>query len=206
MSSAGSTPAANITRQARSGSTREYVSAYSSTAAPQPTAHALCTVPIALPRWLARMLSAISTAPAAHSPPKPKPCTALSARNCSKFCAKAEAKVASENHATVICSVRTRPRRSVIAPAIQPPRAEATSVMPDTSPASVLPMCHAAMMVGMTRLNICTSSASSAQPPKHAQKVRFSPAEISLNQPNMPSPPGDRRAASRTQCSSHLYE
>ena len=47
------------------------------------------------------------------------------------------------------------------------------------------------MMVGMTRLNICTSSASSAQPPKQAQNVRFSPFEISLNQPNMQSPPGD---------------
>ena len=96
-----------------------------------------------------------------------------------------------ENHNTVICSVRTRPKRSVSAPAIQPPSAEATSVTPDTSPASVLSICHAAMMVGMTRLNICTSSASSAQPPKHAQKVRFSPFEISLNQPNMRSPSGD---------------
>ena len=75
-------PTPNITRQAVSAGSSENINAYSSTAAAQPTAHALCTVPIALPRCSGRIASAIRTAPAAHSPPKPNPCRLLSTRNC----------------------------------------------------------------------------------------------------------------------------
>ena len=74
---------ANITRQAISAGNSRKIAEYSSTDAPQPTAQALCTEAIALPRCSGRMISAISTAPAAHSPPKPKPCKALSTSNCS---------------------------------------------------------------------------------------------------------------------------
>ena len=42
-------------------------------ARPQPMAQPPCTVPTALPRCWARMVSPISTEPTAHSPPKPKP-------------------------------------------------------------------------------------------------------------------------------------
>src|SRR5262249_40356574 len=39
-------------------------------------AQPLCTVPTALPRCSARITSPMSTAPAAHSPPKPSPLSA----------------------------------------------------------------------------------------------------------------------------------
>ena len=42
-------------------------------AMPQPIAQPLCMAPTALPRCCGRMTSPISTAAAAHSPPKPKP-------------------------------------------------------------------------------------------------------------------------------------
>jgi hypothetical protein len=42
------------------------------------------------------------------------------------------------------------------------------------NPASALVIENAAMMAGMAKLKICTSNASSAQPPKQAQNVRFS--------------------------------
>ena len=43
------------------------------------------------------------------------------------------------------------------------------------SPASALVIANVAMIAGIAKLKICTSMASSVQPPKHAQKVRFSP-------------------------------
>ncbi len=88
-------------------------------------------------------------------------------------------------NATVSCSVLTRPIRSASTPATQPPIAEATSVAPPTSPACVRLIDHSAMIAGITRLNICTSRESSAHPPKHAQNVRRSLPEISLNHPNI---------------------
>ncbi len=74
----------------------------------------------------------------------------------------------------VICSVRTRPKRSESAPATQPPNADVSSVTVPISPASALEMWKAAMIAGIAKLKICTSMASSAQPPKQAQNVRFS--------------------------------
>src|SRR6202521_4808844 len=74
----------------------------------------------------------------------------------------------------VICSVRTRPNRSESAPATQPPIAEVSRVTVPISPASALEMRNAAMIAGIAKLKICTSMASSAQPPKQAQNVRFS--------------------------------
>jgi len=47
---------ANSNRQAQSGDTSENTSVYSSTAPAQPKPHALCTMPIALPRCSARMV------------------------------------------------------------------------------------------------------------------------------------------------------
>ena len=68
-------------------------------AAAQPQAQALCTVPTALPRSLARMTSPISTEPAAHSPPKPKPWRPRTISNCSKLLVKPDRKVKNANHA-----------------------------------------------------------------------------------------------------------
>ena len=64
--------------------------------------------------------------------------------------------------------------RSAKAPPSQPPSAEVTSVTLLIRPTLVLLTCQPAIRAGMTRLNICTSRASSAQPPKQAQNVRRS--------------------------------
>src|ERR1700730_12189577 len=53
------------------------------------------------------------------------------------------------------------------------------------SPASPRDRPHRAMTVGMTKLYICTSNASSAQPPKQAPIVRRSCAFSSPNQPSI---------------------
>src|ERR1039458_8599535 len=83
----------------------------------------------------------------------------------------------------VICSVRTRPKRSERAPANQPPKAEVSSVAVPISPASALVIAKATMIAGIAKLKICTSMASSLQPPKHAQNVRFSPGASSRYHP-----------------------
>src|SRR6266702_3733853 len=90
-----------------------------------------------------------------------------------------------EKNATVHCSVFTRPIRSESMPATQPPSAEATRVTPLTIPACVRLIDHSAMIAGITRLNNCTSSESSAHPPKHAQNVRRSLPDTSLNHLNI---------------------
>ena len=56
---------------------------------------------------------------------------------------------------------------------------------PPTSPAWAWLTCQVATSAGMTRLNICTSSASSAHPPKQVQNVRRSTAVIWLYHLNM---------------------
>src|SRR5450830_2020190 len=175
----------NMTRHAVSCGRYENRAANSSTAPAQPTDQALCTVPITLPRCCARMVSAINTAPAAHSPPKPNPCSAFSISNCWKDWENALKNVNTENHKIVICKIRTRPYLSDAAPATHPPMADAISVTPLISPASPLLRLKAAISAGIARLNICTSSASSAQPLKHAQKVLRSLPEICLYQVNM---------------------
>ena len=88
----------------------------------------------------------------------------------------------------VICSANTLPMRSDTAPMIQPPSADATRVTLPIIPASALLRLKAAISAGMARLNICTSSASSAQPPKQPQKVLRSPGETCLYQCNMMLP------------------
>ena len=94
----------------------------------------------------------------------------------------------SENQMMVICSASTRPMRSDTAPMIQPPSAEATRVTLPIRPASALLRLKAAINAGIARLNICTSSASSAQPPKQPQKVLRSPCDTCLYQCNMVLP------------------
>ena len=118
----------------------------------QPMAQPDCTVPTALPRCSARITSPISTAPAAHSPPKPKPIRARAIKSCSKLWAKPLRKVKTENHRMVSCSVRTRPMRSASSPAAQPPTAEHSSVTVAIWPAWALVRLHSAMMVGITKL------------------------------------------------------
>src|SRR5437763_7558361 len=73
-----------------------------------------------------------------------------------------------------MCSVRTRPNRSASAPANQPPNADVSNVTVPIRPASALVIAKAMIIAGITKENICTSIASSAQPPKQAQKVRCS--------------------------------
>src|SRR5271166_4989991 len=135
------------------------------------------------------MISPISTAPHAHSAPKPKPWIALVTRSCPKDWVKAATKVASANQRIVICSAFTRPIRSDSAPPSQPPMAEVTSVTPPTSPASVWLTPHVAISAGITRPNIWTSRASSAHPPKQVQNVVRSTALISLYHLNIDFPP-----------------
>ena len=121
-------------------------------AAPQPNAQALCTVPTALPRSAPRTTSPISTEPAAHSPPKPKPWNPRTTSNCSKFWVKPERKVKKANHAIMMLSIRARPTRSANMPAIQPPKAEITKALVASNPACVLVMLQTAINAGMTKL------------------------------------------------------
>src|SRR5947209_4350126 len=141
-------------------------------------------MPTPRPRYLSRITSPISTAPAAHSPPKPSPCKARNTKSCSKFCANAQRKVNSEYHRIVICSIRTRPNRSASVPENHPPSDEISNVTVPMSPASPRDSPHSAITVGITKLYICTSNASSAQPPKQAPIVRRS---LAFNSPNQPS-------------------
>ena len=121
-------------------------------AAPQPQAQALCTVPTALPRCLARITSPISTEPAAHSPPKPRPCKPRTISSCSKLLVKPERNVKNANQPIMIISSRARPMRSASMPAIQPPNAEMTSALVASSPAWALVIPHSAISAGTTKL------------------------------------------------------
>src|SRR5215510_2022458 len=105
-------------------------------AAPQPTAQPVCTRPTARPRYLSRTTSPISTAPAAHSPPNPKPWSARKANNISKLIAKAHRKVKNEYQRMVIWSIFTRPNLSARVPENHPPRDEISSVTVPIRPAS----------------------------------------------------------------------
>src|SRR6516162_2928077 len=140
------------------------------------------TIPTPRPRYLSRITSPISTAPAAHSPPKPSPCSARSTKSCSKFWAKAQRKVNIEYHKIVICSMRTRPKRSAKVPENHPPSDDISKVTVPIRPASPRDNPQSAITVGITKLYICTSNASSAQPPKQAPMVRRSLAFSSPNQ------------------------
>src|SRR5436853_5068371 len=102
-------------------------------------------MPTPRPRYLSRMTSPISTAPAAHSPPKPSPCSARNTNSCSKFCAKAHRNVKKEYQRIVICSMRTRPKRSASAPQNQPPSDEISKVTVPMSPASPFDNPHSAI-------------------------------------------------------------
>src|SRR5579859_8019922 len=74
------------------------------------------------------MISATSTEPTAHSPPKPNPCIARVKSSWPNECVKPLRKVNTANHSTVSCKMRARPYRSASAPAAQPPSAEVISV------------------------------------------------------------------------------
>src|SRR4030088_2100171 len=103
------------------------------------------------------MTSPISTAPAAHSPPKPSPCSARNTNSCSKFCAKAHRNVKNEYQRIVICSMRTRPKRSATEPQNQPPRDEISKVTVPMSQESHFYQPPSAMQLGITKLYIWTS-------------------------------------------------
>jgi hypothetical protein len=109
-------------------------------------------VPSALPRCSGRMVSASSTAPAAHSPPKPSPMMVRAANSCSKFCARPQMKVHTANQAMEICSVFTRPIRSASHPASHPPMAETSRAPVAMIPALPAVMPQVAIRAGMTKL------------------------------------------------------
>ncbi|MNR21731.1 hypothetical protein D3C85_1386490 [compost metagenome] len=81
--SAGTKPIMNSARHASSGGRKLNNPAYSNAVSPQPNAQPACTMPTALPRSCERITSPISTAPAVHSPPKPKPIKVRATSNCS---------------------------------------------------------------------------------------------------------------------------
>ena len=89
----------------------------------------------------------------------------------------------------VICSIRTRPKRSASVPQNQPPRDEISKVTVPMSPASPFDNPHSAMTVGITKLYIWTSNASSDQPPKQAPMVRRSRGVRSFIQASIRFPP-----------------
>src|SRR5579859_4530206 len=72
-----------------------------------------------------------------------------------------------------------------MAPPIQPPKAEISSVMVASSPAWPAVIFQRARRLGMTKEKIWTSSASSDQPPKHAPMVRRSRGDRSENHASM---------------------
>jgi hypothetical protein len=61
-------------------------------------------------------------------------------------------KVNIANHATVICKVTTRPKRSASKPAPQPPTADMISATVATIPACPLLIPHSATSAGTTKL------------------------------------------------------
>lgn len=91
-------------------------------------------MPSTRPRYRAPTYSLMSTAPAAHSPPKPKPCTQRSASSDPKPVANPTSAVARAYHAMVTWSTLTRPQRSEAAPASHPPSAVQTNVTEASSP------------------------------------------------------------------------
>ena len=94
-----------------------------------------------------------------------------------------------EYHRIVICSIFTRPNRSASVPENQPPSEEISSVTVPISPASPRERPQTAMMVGITKLYIWTSKASSDHPPKQAHIVLRSFAVRSRNQASMATTP-----------------
>src|SRR5712691_10795112 len=72
-------------------------------------------------------------------------------------------------------------------PAIQPPNAEATSVQVVIMPACSRVMSSATTIAGRANVKMKKSKELRAQPPKQAQKVRFSPGANSPYQPTGPS-------------------
>ncbi len=89
----------------------------------------------------------------------------------------------------VICSIFTRPKRSARVPLNQPPSEEISRVTVPINPASPFEMPQTAITVGITKLYICTSKASSDQPPKQANIVLRSLAVRSRNQASIVSSP-----------------
>jgi hypothetical protein len=110
--------------------------------------------------------------------------------SCPKSWAKAHRKVKTEYHRIVICSIRTRPKRSAKVPVNQPPNEEINKVTVPISPASPRDSPHNPITVGITKLYICTSKASSDQPPKQASIVRRSRPLRSFAQASIAFPPG----------------
>src|SRR3984893_10177055 len=106
---AGRTPTQNRILQLQLGGSSMLAAQNARAAAAQPTDQLLCTTPAALPRWRASTVSATSTEPTDHSPPKPNPCMVRVNSSCPYECVNPLKKVNAANHSTVRCSTRTRP-------------------------------------------------------------------------------------------------
>src|SRR6185436_2617526 len=120
------------------------------------------------------MTSLINTAPAAHSPPKPRPCRLRVSSSCSYDCVSPDRNVKNANQRIVRRRTVTRPYRSARMPAIQPPTDENNKAAVASVPACACDIAQRPMSVGMTTAYSCTSIASSAHPVKQAANVRRS--------------------------------
>jgi len=118
------------------------------------------TRPTPRPRYLSRITSPISTAPAAHSPPTPGRCSARRMKSCWKSWRSAE-EVKTEYHRIEVARpARGRTdRQRAGEPASNE---EISSVTVPIRPASPRDSPHSARTSGMTKLYIWTSKASNA--------------------------------------------
>src|ERR1700752_5096452 len=112
----------------------------------------LCTAPTAFPRCSLRITSAAKTEPAAHSPPKPRPCRLRATKSQAKPAESPWIKVKPANQAIVIRNINTRPYRSARIPVSHPPTAENSNVQVASNPASAGVNFHNEIKVGMTKL------------------------------------------------------
>jgi len=85
-------------------------------------------------------------------------------------------------------------------PENHPPKDEISKVTVPIRPASPRDRPHSAITVGITKLYICTSNASSAHPPKQAPIVRRSLGFSSANQPSIAFLPHNLLASKADDC------
>src|SRR5690349_13313653 len=108
--------------------------------------------------------------------------------SCSYELVKPDKNVNAENQRIVSCSTFTRPILSASMPASHPPMDEVISADVPSSPACGLVNDQRPISVGIATAYICTSIASSAQPPKQAQNVDRSRFDMFANQVNIGFP------------------
>ena len=140
-----------------------------------PTAHPPCTVPTALPRYCARMVSPISTEPPPTRRRIPNIAYPRQKSSCRRnpLRRKPLKKVNKAPDKMVTCRTGCVRVQSGEPADRRASRREKTSRRRGAQqPASLLLMCQAAIRLGMTKLYTMTSMPSRAQPPKVAIRGR----------------------------------